>query len=491
MMFATAADQQLCCFIARGAATLVRPTWASWEVRYMSEVVSSDAGRVAEAPYPAPAVGWYATIMLAFLYWLSVLDRFIISLLVDPIKHDLGLTDVQFGMLHGLAFVGAFTLFGLVFGAFADSVNRRKLIYVGVTIWSIGTAFCGVAQNFWHLLLARVGVGVGEASMNPCASSMIADLFPREKLTTAMAVYAIGATVGSGTALLIGGMIVDVVSHMDTIVIPLIGEIRPWQAVFFIIGIPGSLLALIIFTVPEPVRRGQHSKPVGAGFGSTYVALFKFMRARPRFFVFHYLGFMLAAAVTTGGVAWYPVHISRSFGWSAGQIGAALGPALMIAGIVSKLATGQFVDAMYRRGYRDAQMRWYGICMLLAAPIGVFATMSSTAWTFVIAIGVFMTFIGAFQACSFTALNLVTPNELRGTGIAVFTTFSGLVGGGAGPVLIAKAAELGGHASIGVGLAMMIGIMCPLGAVLLLSGLGAMRAAMAETEGSATVARQT
>jgi len=457
-------------------------------MRSMSaELVSPHAERVALAPYPAPAVGWYATVVLAFLYWLSVLDRFIISLLVDPIKHDLGLTDVQFGMLHGLAFIGAFTLFGLVFGALADRVSRRKLIYVGVTIWSIATAACGVAQGFWHLLVARVGVGVGEASLNPSATSMITDLFPREKLTTAMAVYAIGATVGSGTALIIGGAIVDLVSHLDAIVLPIVGEIRPWQAVFFIVGIPGALLAFSIFTLPEPARRGKRTDPAPSGLkqsnlGSAYASLFKFMRARPRFFLYHYLGFTFASAVITGGVAWYPVHISRTFGWSAGEIGAALGPALMIAGIVGKLACGRIVDLMYQRGYRDAQLRWYGVCLLLATPIGVFATINGNVWTFIIAIAVFMTLVGALQACALTALNLITPNQLRGTGVAVFTTFAGLVGGGAGPVLIAAVSDLGGQSSIGLGLAVMIGICCPLGAACLLLGLRAMREAMAETE---------
>jgi MFS family permease len=443
------------------------------------------AGRVSEAPYPKPAVGWYATIMLACLYWLSVLDRLIISLLVDPIERDLGLTDKQFAMLQGLAFVVSFTVFGLVFGALADRVNRRKLIYVGVTIWSIATSFCGVAQNFWHLLLARVGVGVGEASLNPSASSMIADLFPRSKLTTAMAVYAMGATVGSGTALIIGGLIIELVSHLDVIVIPLIGEVRPWQAVFFIIGIPGMVLASVIFTVPEPIRRDQRSQPTGASWCSSYLVLAKFMWARPRFFICHYLGFTLAAAVTTGGIVWYATHIKRSFGWSEGAVGGALGTALMIAGITGKLGMGWLVDRMYRGGQRDAQMRLYGIGMLVATPIGVFACMSGQAWIFIIGIAVFMTLIGAYQACSLTALNLVTPNELRGTGVAVFMTLAAMVGGSAGPWLVAAASELGGQPSIGLGLAVMIGICCPLGGVLLLLGLGAMRAAMAEAEGPA------
>jgi len=140
---------------------------------------------------------------------------------------------------------------------------------------------------------------------------------------------------------------------------------------------------------------------------------------------------------------------------------------------------------MYRGGQRDAQMRLYGIGMLVATPIGVFACMSGQAWIFIIGIAVFMTLIGAYQACSLTALNLVTPNELRGTGVAVFMTLAAMVGGSAGPWLVAAASELGGQPSIGLGLAVMIGICCPLSGVLLLLGLGAMRAAMAEAEGPA------
>src|ERR1700755_1178280 len=116
------------------------------------------------APYPAPAVAWYATIVLAVMYWVSILDRFIISLLVDPIKRDLGITDVQFGMLSGLAFAVTFSLFGLILGTLADRLSRRWVIFAGVSVWSLATAACGLAQQFWHLLLARVGVGVGEAT---------------------------------------------------------------------------------------------------------------------------------------------------------------------------------------------------------------------------------------------------------------------------------------------------------------------------------------
>ena len=121
---------------------------------------------------------WYTTAMLALLYWLSILDRTIISLMVDPIKNDIGISDVQFGMLHGLAFAVTFSLFGLAAGMFADRYSRRMIVFVSVAMWSIATAACGLAREFWHLLIARVGVGAGEAGLNPCATSMITDMFP-------------------------------------------------------------------------------------------------------------------------------------------------------------------------------------------------------------------------------------------------------------------------------------------------------------------------
>jgi MFS family permease len=450
----------------------------------MQTAANTITNRLTEPPFPPTAVGWYATIMLAFLYWLSVLDRFIISLLVDPIKQDLGITDVQFGMLHGLAFIVTFTAFGLVFGALADRMSRRLLIYIGVSIWSIATSMCGFAANFWHLLIARIGVGVGEASLNPCATSMISDLFPREKLTRAMAVYAVGSAVGNGTALIIGGAIVALVAHLDSITLPLVGEIRPWQAVFMIVGIPGALIAFGIFTVPEPVRRGLRAAQPKTHWTRAYAELFRFMRKRPRFFVCHYLGFTLGSALLAGPAAWYPAYMGRTFNWTAGDIAAYLGPTLLAAGVISKLACGWAVDAMYQRGYRDAQLRWYGISMLLAAPIGVFAMTSPSPWICLAGLFMYMTLVGAFNACAMTALNLVTPNELRGTNVAVFATVAGLLGGASGPLFIAAASEhlFDGAQTIGLGIATLMGVYAPLGGLLLLAGLRPMRQAMADIE---------
>lgn len=455
----------------------------------MSEAHHSIDGHIASVPYPRRAIAWHATIMLSLLFWLSILDRFIIALLVDPIKRDLGISDVQFSMLHGLAFALTYALFGLVAGVFADRFARRWIIFASVCAWSLATAACGFAQNFWQLLVARIGVGAGEAGLNPSATSMITDLFPRERLTAAMAVYTIGATIGSGMAYLIGGVIVDWVTQAETMVLPLIGELRSWQAVFFIVGIPGALCSLVIFTVPEPARRGQRAAKNDTGFWrgiyGSYGTLLKFMGTRWRFFLCHYAGFAITTIALASGSLWFPAHMGRAFGWSPSQIGMSLGLTLIASGITGKLIGGFLVDAMYRRGYRDAQIRWYAACLLVATPIGIFATTSDNPWVFLGGIGCFLMLAAPMPACASAALNLVTPNELRGTGAAFFAATAAALGAILGPILVATLSEhvfAGQPSAVGMALATVIGICCPLSAVVLALGFKSMREAMGDAD---------
>jgi MFS family permease len=450
---------------------------------------SSDGHTATSAPYPGRFIAWHATIMLSLLFWLSILDRFIIALLVDPIKRDLGITDVQFSMLHGLAFALTYALFGLVAGALADRFARRWIIFASVCAWSLATAACGFAQNFLQLLLARIGVGIGEAGLNPSATSMITDLFPRERLTSAMAVYTIGATIGSGMAYLIGGVIVDLVTQAETIVLPVIGALRSWQAVFFIVGIPGALLSFAIFTVPEPARRGQRVAKQNNGFllgtYDAYRTLLKFMGIRWRFFLCHYVGFAISTVALAAGSLWFPAHMGRAFGWSPSKIGLSLGLTLIAAGIAGKLIGGFLVDTMYRRGYRDAPIRWYAACLVVATPIGILATTSDNPLVFLGGIGLFLMLSAPMPACASAALNLVTPNELRGTGAAFFAATAAALGAIAGPILVATVSEhiFAGQAfAVGKALATVIGICCPLSAVVLALGFKSMRDAMKDAD---------
>jgi len=437
---------------------------------------------VTYASYPPPSVAWYATIMMAVLYWLALLDRFIISLMIDPIKADLGLTDVQFGLLQGIAFILSFTFFGFIFGAFADWKDRRRLIFIGVSVWSLATIACGLAQNFWQLLSARAGLGAGEASLNPSATSMISDLFPPQRLTFAMSVYAVGATIGGGTALILGGYIVSWASGLGDVVFPVIGSIAPWQMTFFIVGAPGILLASLVFTFPEPVRLGRSAtalKRSGNGL-NTYRDLLTFIRGHLRFFLAHYGGFTIAAGLVSGCVGWYPVHMMRAYDWTESQVGMYLGLTILSAGIAGKFVGGLSVDAMYRKGYRDAQLRWFGACLFLAAPMGVFGATSDSPWLFLILIGLFTALLTSLHACAMSSLNMVTPNQLRGAGVATWSTISGLAGGSIGAVLVPVFSQWFSDptTAIGYGMATFMATAAPIAGVAMFVGMKPMRRAL-------------
>jgi MFS family permease len=255
--------------------------------------------------------------------------------------------------------------------------------------------------------------------------------------------------------------------------------------VFFIVGVPGALISLLMFTVPEPVRRGQRAVTTSWAFvASAYRDLIKFIRTQPRFFFSHYAGFGLASLVVTGLGTWYAAFMGRTFGWHFGQIGLALGLIMGGCGIVGPLISGRFIDAMVRRGRQDAQFLWYGVCVAIAAPAGVIALTSKSPLVFIVFITIFQLLTSAINACNNAALSLVTPNALRGTGVAFYSATVGLLGLSLGPLLMGMISDHVFHneAAIGYGMATVVGIALPLAAVLLLSGRKHMRAAVASAE---------
>jgi MFS family permease len=190
----------------------------------------------------APATlryAWYVVFALTAIYMLSFMDRQILSLLVGPLKRDLGISDTRVGLLQGLAFGLFYTFMGLPLGRIADRRSRRNLIAAGLVLWSFFTSLCSVANNFWSLFLARMGVGVGEASLSPAAYSLISDYFPREKLGAAISVFYMGVFVGTSLSLLVTGQVIDAMAHTPLITLPLLGTIASWRITFLFVGLPG------------------------------------------------------------------------------------------------------------------------------------------------------------------------------------------------------------------------------------------------------------
>ena len=183
---------------------------------------------------------WYVVLVLAACYALSFVDRQILSLLVGPIKHDLHISDTRIGLLQGLAFSVLYTFMGLPLGRWADSANRRNLIMGGVLAWSALTTFCSAAKSFLALFLARIGVGIGEASLSPSTYSMVADYFPRERFGVALSVLYMGVFVGSSLALMVGGTTVDLLARTPLVTVPLLGLVASWRLTFVIVGLRES-----------------------------------------------------------------------------------------------------------------------------------------------------------------------------------------------------------------------------------------------------------
>src|SRR5215211_5283997 len=197
-----------------------------------SELKVDQTPAVAEEAYPNPRYAWYVVGVLAFVYIFSFIDRQILNLLVRPIRRDLGISDTQMSLLMGFAFALFYTFFGIPLGRLADSRSRRTLIALGFAFWSMFTAACGLAKNFAQLMLMRMGVGVGEAALSPAAYSMITDYFPPKRRATAISIYSTGIYIGSGLALIIGGLVARFAAAQELWNLPVVGETRPWQVVF-------------------------------------------------------------------------------------------------------------------------------------------------------------------------------------------------------------------------------------------------------------------
>lgn len=387
----------------------------------------------ADPQWPRPAVAWFGVGVLVLAFVFSIADRIIISLLVDPIKADLGLSDTQMGFMMGLAFAVFYAVMGLPIGRLADRYSRRTIIGFGIFLWSIMTALCGLARNFMELFLARAGVGVGQATLSPAAYSMIADYFPRDKLGRALGVYQSGAFFGVGLALIFGGLAIQFAQGADTVNFPLLGSIKPWQMAFIAVGLPGVLVAALMFLVKEPARQGVDLTREDAISLRQVVG---FAAQRWRVFIAHYTGFALLAMPMTTLATWVPAYFMRVVGLSPPETGFKLGLIILVFSPIGVVAGGWLADNLYQRGYKDASLRVAVMVAIVMLPLCWFATtVTDPFWALVIA-APFALGASVSMGLAPTALQLVTPNRLRAQISAAWMLFLNLITAGLGPTAI-------------------------------------------------------
>ena len=422
------------------------------------------------------AYSWYVVGVLMLASTFSFLDRMIMGLLVGPIRETFEINDTQYSLLAGLAFALFYVVMGLPLARIADSRSRRNLIAVGIVVWSAMTALCGLARGFWTLFLARVGVGVGEASLGPAAVSLITDYFPKKLLGRALSVYVMGVPIGSGLAYMLGGSVVQLVESMGQISLPFVGEIHGWQLTFFIVGTPGLLIALLMATVREPARRGRLStegQSAPASDGLPLREVFRFLWERRRAYAAHMFGISAFVMVLYAMNLWGPTYLIRVFGYSVAQAGWTFGLVMGIAGTLGLLVGGLLGDAWLGSGRADGYIRTILLCILLTLPfVSLLGLAPSDTW------GIFLlsaaTFFAAFQGgIAGGALQLMTPNQMRAQVMAIYLFIANLIGLGLGPTVVAALTDFvfADDAAIGKSLALCGAVLCPVGALILWSGI--------------------
>src|SRR5690242_6845565 len=276
-------------------------------------------------PFPPRRTAWYALFVLMLCYTLSYVDRQILAFLVEPLKTEFAVGDMKIGLLQGVYFAIFYTFVGLPMGWLADRYNRRNIVALGVLFWSVMTALSGAARSFVVLAFARMGVGVGEATTNPCVFSIIPDLFPKERLSTAFSVYMMGIQLGSGLALIIGGVVVQAVMQMPPTQIPVLGTLSPWRLTFLVVGLPGLLLTLLVFTFREPARRALLRDETGNGTSVPLsVALREVLNRWQSVFG---LAFVIACQALCNYtlLSWGPSYFERVHQWPRDRTGLVLG----------------------------------------------------------------------------------------------------------------------------------------------------------------------
>ena len=311
---------------------------------------STTAAENANNPYASSKAAYYALGILTIVYSINFIDRQLLSILQESIKADLMLSDAQLGLLTGFAFAVFYTFAGLPIASLADRSNRRNIVAISLTIWSGMTAISGLAQNYLQLLAARIGVGIGEAGGSPPSHSMISDIFPPEKRASAIGFYSTGISIGILFGFLFGGWL---------------NEFFGWRVAFFVVGIPGVLLALVLYlTVPEPVR-GLAENKASSGDNPSMMTVFKVLLSR-RSFLFMALGAAMNAFAGYSTANWVASFMIRTHQMPTGELGTWLALIIGLGGAIGVFGSGVLADNL---GKKDK--RWYMWVPVYAAAISV------------------------------------------------------------------------------------------------------------------------
>lgn len=394
-----------------------------------------------DPPERVTPYAWYVAVVFSLFSALSFIDRLILAVLIEPMKAELDLTDVQLTLIGGLSFVIFYVIFGLAMGRLADTLNRKWIIYAGVVLWTSTTALCGLATRYVHLLLLRMGVGLGEAALAPCAFSILADLFPRRRLATGIAVCSMGASFGVGFAYLGGALVLEwangLAGERGSVQVPLVGDLTPWRIVFLAVGLPGLVMSLLLFTIREPPRRD----PGAAGGAPPAKDVLAYMWAHRRTILLHNVGIGFLSLASYAGGFWDIAFFERTYGWPPEQSGVLYGLLAMFAAAIGNLVTGMFADHSTSRWGWDTKIMMLLIVALASVVFRIlYPLMPSAGWALAMVVpSLFLA--SAPYGVGAAAVQIMVPPRMRGQVTAFYYLVQTLIGLSLGPTLVAVFTE--------------------------------------------------
>ena len=388
-----------------------------------------------EEAYPRRPYAWTVVAILFATAILSYTDRQVLTLLVDPIRSDLGISDTQMSLLLGTAFAVIYGIAGVPLGFLADRASRRNLIFAGVIVWSTGTLACAFSHSFGELFSARIVVGLGEAVLSPAAISLISDYFPSSRRGTAVGLFLCGIAMGIGTSLLIGGGVLHAVQLGVFSGTPL-AALAPWRLVLLVIGAPGFVWALAILLIREPARQlAEGSAKVTEETGRRAWRSTAWSRVVPI-----YLVVAMASLVDNAVGAWAPTLLIREFSRNPAQVGVQLG-LLLAAGFGGGVLIGGWLAD--RVGAHGRWSRKLVVCLCsgsLILPVALLID-ATNFHVVLFAVPMYFALSGIVTACGFSAILDVVPNRSRGLAMAVSFFLNVAVGAGVGPTAVTVASD--------------------------------------------------
>jgi MFS family permease len=403
----------------------------------MSEKMGTEGlGSDPDGAYPPARQGWWLVAVFFLASVVQTLDRGIFSLVVDPVRHDLAISDVQISLLQGFSFGLFYALAGVPLGLFADRTSRKWLIVAGIVLWSAGTIYGGFTHSFATIFASRLLVGFGEATLSPCAVSMMSDMFPPARRGRAISLFLMGQAVAGGLSLVLTGMIIEAAPKGGLDWLGLHG-VAAWRCVFIICGGLGFIVVALMLTVRDPVRRGLVIRTGGGlGIGDSFGYLLRNWRVFAPF----YGGVAMCTMGFYAAIAWYPTYLLRDFHMRAQDVGAWMGLALIIVGLLGPGMAGLMVDRISKTGARTGKFKMLILLPLALlpgalpgfAPTAVLAVLLSTSPSLVFPM---------FGTTWISTLQEIVPNNVRGLSISLVALFNTILGATLGPLLIALCTE--------------------------------------------------